>query len=160
MRKQVTNATDGGENDRDKNGGMEQETAVKEEERGAPTPAAPEDQRRGMGEEGGPLGSWEPSASDEKPSDEHITAGEEAAVVESEAPGSGEEDQGRGEQAGGEVEEDAGGGQGDQDVEVTEGGDEGREVKEHKLLSPGGREETWEATEEEPPDQEPAADGA
>ena len=120
----MTKAKDGGEQDRDKNGDMEQETAVKEEERGAPAPAAAEDQRRGMGEEGGPLGSWEPAAADEKPADEHIAAGEAAAV------------------------------------EVAEGGDEGREGKEHKLLSPGGREETWEATEEEPPDQPPPADAA
>jgi len=158
MRKQVTNAKGGGENGRDKNGGMEQETAVKEEERGAPAPAAAEDQRRGMGEEGGPLGSWEPAAADEKLADEHIAAGE-AAAAESEAPGAGEEDQGGGQKAGGQVEQD-GGGQADQDVEVAEGGDEGREGKEHKLLSPGGREETWEATEEEPADEEPAADGA
>jgi hypothetical protein len=149
----VTNAKGGGENGRDKNGGMEQETAVKEEERGAPAPAAAEDQRRGMGEEGGPLGSWEPAAADEKPADEHIAAGE-AAAAESEAPEAGEEDQGGGEKAGGQVEQD-GGGQAGQVVEVAEGGDEGREGQEHKLLSPGAREETWEATEEEPADEEP-----
>ena len=78
-----------------------------------------------MGEEGGPLGSWDPAAADEKPADEHIAAGE-AAAAESEAPGAGEEDQGGGEQAGWEVEEDGGGGQAGQDVEVAEGGDEGR----------------------------------
>ena len=154
----MTEAKDVGENVRDENGDMEQETAAKEEERGAPAPAAAEDQRRGMGEEGGPLGSWEPAAADEKPADEHIAAGE-AAAAESEAPGAGEEEQGGGEKAGGQVEQD-GGGQAGQDVEVAERGDEGREGKEHKLLSPGGREETWEATEEEPADEEPAADGA
>ena len=39
-------------------------------------------------------------------------------------------------------------------ADAAEGGDteEGAEGKEQKILSPGGREETWEATEEEPAD--------
>ena len=103
----------------------------------------------------------DPPAGDEAPG-ETAVEGETAAAAEGDgeegaaavaAPEAGNEDAGdaavegeEGGEGGEEAAEKAG------DAAEDGSGEAGAEGKEQKILSPGGREETWEATEEEPAD--------